>query len=206
MPARAATAAICTAAMPPSLAIRRAAVMIASWRAARRRTTFSVRRYGKAVRWIDSRIAYNAKGSMTKRITRHGTKQLVWICGLNQSIAPSRDMAFARVLIMAFVAALFADPALAADPRPPQLQITFLSEPAPIVQYGSTKLVYEMEVTNFSKRSYVFDSIDAKAGGAPFSFSGTTLAGMMTHLGPWDSVAGPESRTIAAGRSLVVYF
>ena len=93
-------------------------------------------------------------------------------------------MAFARVLIMAFVAALFADPALAADPRPPQLQITFLSEPAPIVQYGSTKLVYEMEVTNFSKRSYVFDSIDAKAGGAPFSFSGTTLAGMMAHLGP----------------------
>ena len=80
--------------------------------------------------------------------------------------------------------ALFADPALAADPRPPQLQITFLSEPAPIVQYGSTKLVYEMEVTNFSKRSYVFDSIDAKAGGAPFSFSGTTLAGMMAHLGP----------------------
>jgi len=115
-------------------------------------------------------------------------------------------MAFARVLIMAFVAALFADPALAADPRPPQLQITFLSEPAPIVQYGSTKLVYEMEETNFSKRSYVFDSIDAKAGGAPFSFSGTTLAGMMAHLCPWDPVAGPQSRTIAAGRSLVVYF
>jgi len=93
---------------------------------------------------------------------------------------------------------LFADPALAADPRPPQLQITFLSEPAPIVQCGSTKLVYEMVVTNFSKRSYVFDSIDAKAGGAPFSFSGTTLTGMMAHLGPWDPVAGPQSRTIAA--------
>ena len=29
---------------------------------------------------------------------------------------------------------------------------------------------------------------------------------MMAHLGPWDPVAGPASRTIAAGRSLVVYF
>ncbi len=39
-----ATAAICTAAMPPSLAIPRAASIIASCRAARRRATFSVRR------------------------------------------------------------------------------------------------------------------------------------------------------------------
>jgi len=42
-------------------------------------------------------------------------------------------MAFARVLMLAFVASLLADAAVAADPRPPQLQITFLSEPAPIV-------------------------------------------------------------------------
>jgi len=28
----------------------------------------------------------------------------------------------------------------------------------------------------------------------------------MSHLGPWDPVAGPASRTIAAGRSLIVYF
>jgi Peptidase family M23 len=112
-------------------------------------------------------------------------------------------MALARVLMLALVAALLADVAVAADPRPPQLQITFLAEPAPIVQYGSTKLVYEMLVTNFSKRSYVLDSIDAKAGAAQSSLSGTALAGMIAHLGPWDPVAGPE---IAAGRSLVVYF
>ena len=115
-------------------------------------------------------------------------------------------MAFARLVLSAFAAAVFAHSAAASDPRPPQLQISFLAEPAPIVQHGSTKLVYEMVVTNFSKRSYVFDSIDVKAGTAKFSFSGTTLAGMMAHLGPWDPVAGPESRTIAAGRSLVVYF
>jgi hypothetical protein len=44
MPARCATGAICTAAMPPSLAASRAAAMIAAWRAASRRATFSVRR------------------------------------------------------------------------------------------------------------------------------------------------------------------
>jgi Peptidase family M23 len=115
-------------------------------------------------------------------------------------------MALARLMLLAFAATFVARPAAANDPRPPQLQISFLAAPAPIVQYGSTKLVYEMVVTNFSKRSYVFDSIDARAGAAKFSYSGTTLAGMMAHLGPWDPVTGPESRTIAAGRSLVVYF
>jgi hypothetical protein len=115
-------------------------------------------------------------------------------------------MAFARLVLLAFAAAAFAHPAAASDSRPPQLRATFLAFPAPIVQYGSTKLVYEMLVTNFSKRSYVFDSVEAKAAAAQFSFSGTALAGMMAHLGPWDPVAGPESRTIAAGKSLVVYF
>src|SRR6201996_8135939 len=115
-------------------------------------------------------------------------------------------MAFARLLVLVFATALFAHPAAAADPRPPQLRISFLAEPAPITQYGATKLVYEMLVVNFSKRSYELDSVDAKAGAAKFSFSGTALAGMIAHLGPWDPVAGPESRTIAAGRSLVVYF
>src|SRR6516165_5918388 len=126
------------------------------------------------------------------------------------STAPRKHMAFARLmvlaLVLAFAATLFARPAAASDPRPPQLQISFLAEPAPIVQYGATKLVYEMAVTNFSKRSYVFDTIEAKADASQFSFSDTALAGMMAHLGPWDPVAGPASRTIAAGRSLVVYF
>jgi hypothetical protein len=115
-------------------------------------------------------------------------------------------MAFARLMVLVFATALFAHSAAASDPRPPQLQISFLAEPAPIVQYGATKLVYEMLVTNFSKRPYVLDTIDAKAGTAKFSFSGTALAGVISHLGPWDPVTGPESRTIAAGRSLVVYF
>jgi hypothetical protein len=115
-------------------------------------------------------------------------------------------MAFARLVVLFSIVLLFAKPASAADPRPPQLQISFLAQPAPIVQYGSTKLVYEMVVTNFSKKSYVFDAIETKAGPAQFSFSGAALAAMMTHLGTWDPAAGPANRTIASGRSLIVYF
>ncbi|MGO9401141.1 MAG: hypothetical protein ACLP19_25360 [Xanthobacteraceae bacterium] len=115
-------------------------------------------------------------------------------------------MAFVRLAVFFIIAAFFVNPAAAGDARPPQLQISFLAEPAPIVQYGSTKLVYEMVVTNFSKRSYAFDAIETKAGPSQFSFSGAALATMMSHLGPWDPVAGPASRTIAAGRSLILYF
>jgi hypothetical protein len=40
-------------------------------------------------------------------------------------------------------------PVFAGDPHPPQLNISFLAQPEPIVQDGSTRLVYEMVVTNF---------------------------------------------------------
>ena len=55
-------------------------------------------------------------------------------------------MALARLL--ALVLLVVAMPALAADPHPPQLAVSFLAEPAPIVQDGSTRLVYEMQVVN----------------------------------------------------------
>ena len=41
-------------------------------------------------------------------------------------------MAFARLMVLAFAAALFAYPAAASDPRPPQLSVPFLAEPARI--------------------------------------------------------------------------
>jgi len=49
---------------------------------------------------------------------------------------------------------LFSTPVLASDPYPTQLSVTFLAPPAPIVQDGSTRLVYEMVVSNFSKSRY----------------------------------------------------
>jgi hypothetical protein len=115
-------------------------------------------------------------------------------------------MTFARLVVLFSIVLLFAKAASAGDPRPQQLQISFLAQPAPIVQYGSTKVVYEMVVTNFSKKSYVFDAIETKAGPAQFSFSGGALAAMMMHVGTWDPAAGPASHTIASGRSLIVYF
>ena len=80
-------------------------------------------------------------------------------------------MAFARLMLLAIAAAFFAHPAAAGDPGRPNCESSFLARAAPIVQYGSTKLVYEMVVTNFSKRSYVFDT-DRSQGrrGAVFVF------------------------------------
>jgi hypothetical protein len=42
-------------------------------------------------------------------------------------------------------------PAFAGDPFPPQLAVSFLAQPAPIVQDGSTRLVYEMLISSFSR-------------------------------------------------------
>jgi hypothetical protein len=97
-------------------------------------------------------------------------------------------------------------PVLAGDPYPPQINVSFLAPPAPIVQYGSTQLVYEMLVTNFSKNPYVFDAIQAKAGEMQSKFDGTELAAMINHLGMAAPQDSPADRTIAAGRSVMIFF
>jgi hypothetical protein len=47
---------------------------------------------------------------------------------------------------------LLAMPVRAGDPHPPQLNVTFLAQPAAIVQEGATKLYYEMVVSNFQQQ------------------------------------------------------
>ena len=69
----------------------------------------------------------------------------------------------ARPFILLFLL-LFMTPALAGDPYPPQMSVSFLAEPSPIVQDGSTRLVYEMAVTNYAKSRYVLETIEARAG------------------------------------------
>ncbi|HLY05422.1 MAG TPA: M23 family metallopeptidase [Rhizomicrobium sp.] len=113
-------------------------------------------------------------------------------------------MASARLLAACFLA-LFATRAVAADPHPPQLNVSFLAEPAPIVQDGSTRLVYEMLVTNFSGNRYILDTVEAKAGAAQFQFSGPALADMIIPLGGSGKPDGAAGRTIDGGRSLVVF-
>jgi hypothetical protein len=113
-------------------------------------------------------------------------------------------MAITRFVI--FCCLLFAaSAAFAGDPRPPSLNVSFLAEPSPIVQSGQTRLFYEMLITNFSKNSYVLDTIEAKAGSTQSKFSGAALGPLILHLGtpaPSDDLA---ARTIPGGRSVIVF-
>ena len=114
-------------------------------------------------------------------------------------------MTLARFLPL-FIHLLVVMPALAGDPHAPQLNASFLVQPAAITQNGSMRLAYEMLITNFSKSSYVLDTIEARAGEAQSKFAGAPLAAMITHLGTPAQQGGPEDRTIAAGRSVIVFF
>ncbi len=99
-----------------------------------------------------------------------------------------------------------ASSALAADPHPPQLQASFLNTPTPIVQDGATKLVYEMELTNFVNSRYVIDAVEARAGDTDETFGATALASMMQRF---DQRGGKppagDPTTLEGGRSAIVF-
>ena len=78
---------------------------------------------------------------------------------------------------------LLATPVRADDPHPPQLTVTFLAQPAPIVQDGSTRLYYEMVITSFAKDSYSLDAVEAKAGATKARFDGQSLAAFILRPG-----------------------
>ena len=86
-----------------------------------------------------------------------------------------------------------------------KLAVSFLAEPAPIVQDGSTRLVYEMQIVNFANSAYVLDAVEAKAGAARSAFSGAELEPMIARLGDWGKPATAASRTIEAGRGVIVF-
>jgi Peptidase family M23 len=110
----------------------------------------------------------------------------------------------ASVLVATLVAVV--QPAHAADPRPPQITVSLLSEPAPIVQDGAMKLVYEMVLTNFVSSRYVVNSIEARAGGTDATFAGATLSPMMLRFDDRGRNPPPsDSRTLEGGRSAVVF-
>jgi hypothetical protein len=113
-------------------------------------------------------------------------------------------MAFARLLAACFLVP-FTTPLFAGDPHPSQLNVSFLAQPAPVVQDGSTRLVYEMLITNFSNNKYVLDAVEAKAGTAKFTFSGSALAGIIIPLGARGKPADAADRTLDGGGSLIVF-
>jgi hypothetical protein len=92
----------------------------------------------------------------------------------------------------------------AGDPHPPQLNVTFLAEPAPLVQNGTTRLYYEMVVTNFANVSYTIDAVEATAGAAKIKFDAKALAGMIRPLGV-AKPEGPVDRSIAGGHAIIVF-
>lgn len=113
-------------------------------------------------------------------------------------------MTSARLLAACFLG-LFTTPLFAGDPHPPPLYVSFLAQPAPIVQDGSTRLVYEMAITNFSSNKYVLDAVEVKAGTAQFTFSDSALADMILPLGTRGQPGGPADRTVNGGRSVIVF-
>ena len=113
-------------------------------------------------------------------------------------------MLWTRLLIASFLL-LFMTPVLAGDPYPPQLTVSFLAEPAPIIQDGSTRLVYEMAVSNFSKSRYVVDAVEAKAGQTRASFSGPALASMIVRFGSDGKPDMAAGGTIQGGGGAIVF-
>jgi len=113
-------------------------------------------------------------------------------------------MPSARLLVAGLVM-LFATPLMAGDPHPPQLNVSFLAPPAPIVQDGSTRLAYEMVITNFSNSRFELDAIEAKAGTAQFAFAGEALTNMIVALGAWDKPGIPADRILEGGRSIIIF-
>ena len=90
-------------------------------------------------------------------------------------------------------------------PAAARLTVSYLAQPAPIVQHGATVLAYEMVITNYANSRYVLDSIDAQAGGARFSFAGSTLGNMIVHLGARGDPKRADDRGIEGGGSVIVF-
>ena len=110
----------------------------------------------------------------------------------------------ARSFILVFLL-LFMTPALAGDPYPPQMSVSFLAEPSPIVQDGSTRLVYEMAVTNYAKSRYVLETIEAKAGRTRASFSGPTLTSMIVRFGSDGKPDMAKGGAIEGGGGAIIF-
>jgi hypothetical protein len=112
-------------------------------------------------------------------------------------------MAFPRLL--ALLSLVLGTPTLAADPHPPQLAVSFLAEPAPIVQDGATRLVYEMQIVNYTQSLYVLDAVEAKAGEIATTFRGPALDGMIRRFGVQGDPVSAANRTIEPGRGALVF-
>jgi hypothetical protein len=118
---------------------------------------------------------------------------------------PRRSLPRARLHAIWLITAIVlceAIPARAADPKPVQVSAAFFATPSPLVQYGKTRLVYELRLTNYSTTSYAIDRLDVTAPGLHFSYPHDRLEQMTRILGV---VSPAPADALAAGRTAVIY-
>jgi hypothetical protein len=100
---------------------------------------------------------------------------------------------------------LLAAPVHADDRHPPQITVSFLAQPAPLVQDGTTRLYYEMVVTNFARDSYVLDAVEATAGVSKTTFEGAPLAALMLRPGAAGKAEPTADLSIPSGHAVIVF-
>ena len=97
-----------------------------------------------------------------------------------------------------------AAPAVATDPKPPQVTVNFIFPPSPLIQHGTARLVYEMVITNYVPPAYTLESIEVEAGPKKFSYSGDALKEMTRLAG--EAPPSAQSRKLEGGRTVIVFF
>ncbi len=101
-----------------------------------------------------------------------------------------------------------APPARAEPPKPPldaPVELVVPTAPTPLRADDRTHLVYELHVTNLSRRDVTLGSVEVQAGGRSLArFEGSALAAMCAHPGE-EPPAGDERLRVSAGRRVVVF-
>jgi hypothetical protein len=97
-----------------------------------------------------------------------------------------------------------AAPAAAQDPKPPQVTVSFIFPPSPLIQQRAVWLVYEMVITNYIPPPYTLESIEVDAGSKNFSYAGDMLKEMTRLSG--EAAPSAQSRKLEGGRTIVVFF
>ena len=108
-------------------------------------------------------------------------------------------------LIIFLALILFAVKAAGAgsDLKPPQVTISFIFPPSPLIQDGIARLVYEMVITNYVPIAYTLESISVEGANGQVSYSGESLMHMIRFAG--EPVSAAPSLKIEGGRTAVVF-
>jgi hypothetical protein len=114
-------------------------------------------------------------------------------------VMKSRFLSFFLVLMLFAVRAAGAG----LDLKPPQVTVTFIFPPSPLIQDGTARLVYEMVVTNYVAIAYTLESIGVEYANRQVSFSGESLKPMIRFAG--EPASTPPSLKIEGGRTAVVF-